>query len=57
MCRLILAKLPNIKFHENSSSGSSLVTCKQTVSQTDMPKTSGAFLQLLIAIAPKELWA
>jgi hypothetical protein len=47
VCRRILIKFPNIKFHKNSFSGSRFATSEET----DTTKLIGAFFQLLFANA------
>jgi len=41
--RYIFEKYPNIKFYENSSSGSRVVPCGQTDKRTDTTKLTVAF--------------
>jgi hypothetical protein len=51
----ILGKVPNIKFRENSFSGSRFVTCEQTNGQTGRDTEDDVrTLQLLVANATKK---
>ena len=50
---LISKKYPNIKFHENPSSGSLVVLCGRMDAQTDMAKLIAAFCNFETRLGPK----